>query len=377
MAEIENIPPYPGSSSFFPGTTPFGFYDYDLQFQADADKVTTYCARRLGYPMVDVELQDLNFYAAFEEAITTYGNEVYAFKIKQDYLSLEGLSTGSNLNNTLITPSYAGMIRLSKQYGVEAGVGGNVDWKWGSIAVTASTQIYDLNIWAAANSVTGGIEIKRIFYEKDPAIMRTFDPANLLNAVNLSNVSTNMTNLMMPLSYDFQRLNSIELNDLRLSQYSFELINNKLRIFPVPKENDPRTNIYFQYIELKDRNITGGVTGSNLITNVSNVPFGNPVYSQINPVGRMWIFEYTLAICKETLGYIRGKYQTIPIPNSETTLNHNDLITSATNDKAKLREKLAAYLEETSRNKLLERTAQEAEYKIKENNSVPLQIYLG
>ncbi len=75
---MANIPIYPGSSSFFPGQTPFGFYDYDYQFQTDADKVATYCARRLGYPLVDIELQDLNFYAAFEDAVTTYGNEVYA-----------------------------------------------------------------------------------------------------------------------------------------------------------------------------------------------------------------------------------------------------------------------------------------------------------
>ncbi len=125
---MANIPIYPGSSSFFPGNTPFGFYDNDYQFQMDADKVVKFCAYRLGYPLVEIELQDLNFYTAFEEAITTYGNELYAYKVQQDYLSLEGASANSNLNHALITPNFAGMVRLSHQYGEEAGVGGKTTW---------------------------------------------------------------------------------------------------------------------------------------------------------------------------------------------------------------------------------------------------------
>ena len=94
---MANIPIYPGSSSFTPGDTPFGFYDTDATFQTDVDKFATFAARRLGYPIVDVELQDLNFYAAFEEAVTIYGNEVYAYKVRQDYLSLEGTNISSSV----------------------------------------------------------------------------------------------------------------------------------------------------------------------------------------------------------------------------------------------------------------------------------------
>ena len=120
-----NIPIWPGSSSFAlysasyyntPSTgsapTPFGFYDGDTQFKTDADKIANYCARRLGYPLTDIELQDINFYAAFEEAVTTYGNELYAYKIRDNQLSLEGLTTGSNLNQALITPSFEPIVRL-------------------------------------------------------------------------------------------------------------------------------------------------------------------------------------------------------------------------------------------------------------------------
>ena len=130
---MPNTPIWPGSSSFFPGETPFGFYDNDIDFQTDADKVAVFCARRLGYPLTDVELQDISFYAAFEEAVTTYGNEVYAFQASENYLSLEGSSTGSLLNYKLQQPNLAGVVRLSEQYGEEAGVGGTVSWKEGSL----------------------------------------------------------------------------------------------------------------------------------------------------------------------------------------------------------------------------------------------------
>ena len=143
-----NIPIYPGSSSFYPGMTPFGFYDNDYQFQTDADKVVTFCARRLGYPIMEVELQDLNFYAAFEYAVTTYGNELYAFQVRDNLLNTIGASTASNMNHAITTPSMNGVIRLSQQYATEAGVGGNVNWYSGSFTTTAGVQDYDFNLWA-------------------------------------------------------------------------------------------------------------------------------------------------------------------------------------------------------------------------------------
>ncbi len=117
-----NIPIWTGTSKFVSGSgdTAFGFYDAQADFQIDADKVANFCARRLGYPLVDVELQSGSFYTAFEEAITTYGNELYAYKVRDNQLSLEGASTGSNLNHALITPNFEPIVRLTEQYGAEA-----------------------------------------------------------------------------------------------------------------------------------------------------------------------------------------------------------------------------------------------------------------
>lgn len=369
------------------GSTPFGFYDTDSQFQADAPRVARFCANRLGYPLVDIELQSGSFYTCFEEAITTYGNEIYQYKIRENYFNLEGASTGSNLNNSLIVPSLASVIRISETYGSEAGVGGNIDWYTGSINLVAGQQVYDLNAWASSslNLAAGdSIEIKRIFYESPPAIVRFFDPyagtgtgvQSLLEAFGFGSFSPGINFMLMPIYFDLQKIQSIEFNDqIRKSGYSFELINNKLRIFPIPTAD---AILHFQFIKKSERiNPTGGNNSNGVITNPGNVPYINPIYSQINSIGKQWIYAYTLALSKEVLGYIRGKYTSIPIPNSETTLNQSDLIAAATQEKQALIEQLRANLEETSRKTQLEKKASEAESANSILNNVPLPIYIG
>ena len=384
---MANAAIWPGSSSFFPGDTPFGFYDNDYQFQTDADKVADFCARRLGYPLVDVELQSTNFYTAFEEAVTTYGNEIYAWKVRQDFLSMEGTTTGSSFNNSVIQPNFASIVRMSHQYGEEAGVGGTVTWYTGSFHTKAGQQDYDMTAWAAQSaSLAPGdtIEIKRVFYESPPAIVRYFDPyagtgtgmMNLLDTFGWGNYSPAINFLLMPINYDLQKIQAIEFNDqIRKSQYSFELVNNRLRLFPIPTVDEGK--MFFEYIKNSERNIATMPSSSALVSNVSNVPYNNPNYTQINSIGRQWIFEYTLSLVKEMLGYVRGKYGTIPIPGAEVTLNHADLITAATAEKNLLLERLRGYLDETSRDKLLERRALEADYKTKELNMVPQLIFIG
>lgn len=380
-----NIPIYPGSSSFSAGKTPFGFYDNEAQFQTDADKVALFCARRLGYPIMEVELQDVNFYAAFEEAVTTYGNEVYANQIYQNYLDIEGSPTGSNLNQGVIQPNFSHIVRVSQQYAEEAGTGGNVEWKRGLLPLTSSVQDYDMNQWAIDNGIASGdIEIKRIFHEAPPSIVKFFDPyagtgtgmINMLDSFGWGNYSPAINFVLMPLNFDLQRIQQIELNDqIRKSNYSFEITNNKLRIFPMPNGSVP--NLLFQYILKSERNVPIVPNSTGQVSNVSNAPYTNPTYTRINSVGRQWIFEYTLALCKEMLGYIRGKYSTVPIPGSEVTLNQAELTSAATAEKNALIERLRLYLENTSRDKLMERKSNEADHRMKELNMVGTLIYLG
>ncbi len=183
--------------------------------------------------------------------------------------------------------------------------------------------------------------------------------------------------MLMPISYDMQKIQAIELNDqIRKSQYTFELVNNQLRLFPIPIAH--YHNLRFEYILESDRNNPYMENnGQSLITNASNVPYENPTYNAINSIGRQWIFEYSLAIVKEILGYVRGKYSTIPIPGSEVTLNQGDLIAAATSEKNALIERLRAYFDTTSRKTLLANKAEEAQSQMSILTDVPMTIFIG
>ena len=380
---MANITIWGGSSTFSTGSTPFGFYDTDPDFQVDADKVAKFCGTRLGFPLMDVELQSGSFYACFEESVTTYGNEVFQYKIRENYLSLEGASTGSNLNNTLVDPTLNRTIQIAKSYGTEADVGGNLTVYTGSLNLLRNTQNYDLDSWATDNNIEGGIEIRRVFYKSPPAILRYFDPyagtgtgiQSLMDAFDFGSFSPGVNFLLMPASYDALKVQAIEYNDqIRRSAYSFELRNNQLKVFPIPTREG---TLLFEYVKLSDKkNISPNDTGG-LVTNVGEVPYSNPTYSQINSVGRQWVFKYTLALAKELLAYVRGKYTTVPVPGSEATLNQADLLADARTEKEALLSNLREMLDQTSRSAQLERKAGESDNLRKVLSDVPYTIYVG
>tara|TARA_B100000497_G_scaffold65019_1_gene73474 strand:+ start:786 stop:1946 length:1161 start_codon:yes stop_codon:yes gene_type:complete len=386
---MANIPIWPGSSTFKPGDTPFGFYDNDPEFQIDADKFAKFAAQRLGYPLVDIELQKYNFYTALEEAVTVYANELYGYKVRDNYLTLEGANSSTmDIKNTVVVPNLGRIIQMAEQYGVEAGTGGNVDWHKGSVQLTASIQDYDLEKWAEENIPhykKHDIEIMRVFYESPPAIVKFFDPyvgtgegvMNMMDSFGWGSYSPAINFVLMPLNYDLQVIQQIEMSDtVRRSNYSFEMHNNHLRIFPIP--DGTIKEMYFEYILGSERSDASFVVGeSSTISNIYDVPYTNPNYDNINSIGRSWIFEYALALCKEMLGYVRGKYDTVPIPNDTVKLNQGDLITAATGEKERLIDRLRAYLGETSREKLLERRAAESKFIQDELSNVPFPIYIG
>ena len=375
-----------GSSSFASGQTPWGLYDSDSSFSSDADKFADWCARRLGYPIMSVELQSGSFYACFEESITEYSAQVNQFNIKDNLLHLTGQATGSNVTHKRVTPTMGRSVFLSKQYGTEAGVGGDVELKKGSITVSSGSQEYDLNSLIVDGSDSGSIEVKRVYYEGTPAMQRFFDPyattgygtINMVEGFGFGDYSPAVSFTLMPIFEDLLRVQAIEMNDsIRKSAYSFHLVNNKLRIFPEPEET---STLYFDYINTSDRDnplITEYSGSADVVSDYSNVPYDNMEYQFINDVGKQWIRKYGLALCKELLGIIRSKYAAIPIPNAETTLDGDTLRSEASAEKENLITQLREMLEQTSRKALLEADKDEAEFLQEKLSKVPYPIYIG
>ena len=381
-------PIWAGSSSFASGQTPFGFYDTDSEFVSSIDNFSNWAAKRLGFPIVSVELTSGSFYACFEEAVTEYSAQVNQFNITDNLLHLQGQSTGSSLTHQNITPSMGRSIRLAEEYGTAADVGGTVPFYTGSIDITSGSQIYDIDELFTNVSASGadGIEIRRVYHGQTPAIRRFFDPyattgygtQNLVEGFGFGSYSPAVTFTLMPIFEDLLRVQAIELNDeIRKSAYSFQVMGSKLRIFPNPTED---FNLWFDYVKKSDVNSSTRTqySGSlNTISDFSNVPYDNMKYSQINDVGKQWIRKFGLALARESLGSVRGKYGNIPIPNGETTLDGDALRNEAVAEKEALKAELREMLEKTSQRNLLEADRDGAQMLQEKLGKVPLPIYVG
>jgi hypothetical protein len=378
---------WPGSGSAVSGNTPFGLYDDDSTFQSDSPKFAKWCAQRLGYPIMAIELQDTQFYTCFEESITEYSSQVNQFNIRENLLSLRGQATGSNVTHKRVTPNLADAIRISEQYGTEAEVGGTVDFKSGSISVASGSQVYDLNaLWAAPSESGQAIEIRKVFYQETPAVHRYFDPYagtgagsyNMLDSFGWGGMTPAVQFMMMPIYADLLRMQAIEFNDqIRKSAYTFELRNNKIRIFPNPTTS---YKLWFEYIVKADRDNplqTQFSGSSDVVSDFSNVPYDNMQYQYINDVGKQWIRKYGLALSKELLGMVRSKYGSIPVPNAETTLDGDTLRGEATTEKEFLVAQLRENLEASSRKMMLEADSEESTRLQEKLQKVPLPIYIG
>ena len=391
MAVVATTPIWNGSGGAISGSTPFGFYDSDATFQADGPKVANYCARKLGYPIMEVELQSGSFYACFEEAVSVYAEELYQSKIKDNYLALEGSSTGSALNNTVIVPSLNSIITIAENYGTPIQVGGYVNQYKAPLYLTSSVQTYDLQQWAIANNLissSDGIIINKIYYEAQPAINQYYDPY-IGGSINYQGATENfgwasyspgLNFVLFPIYWDISRIQEIEMSNIvRRSMYSFQITNNKLTIFPWPDKDG--IVVWIDYAKRSEiSSITGNSpygTNPGLITNPSNVPYTTITYSQINQPGRQWIYEYTLALASELLGLIRGKYTQIPAPGAEVTLNGADLISKGRDQQVALRERLRQDFDDMSRRAQLERKQSENQSISSTLNDVPMFIYLG
>ena len=386
----EAIWPGSGSAIIQPtGSTPFGIYDTDSEFQTEAPQVASWCAKRLGYPIMDVELQDQQFYACLEESVSEYGAQVNQFNIRDNLFHLKGQPTSSNFTHKRVKPTLSETIFISEEYGQEALVGGSVDVKRTAVSVNSGSQVYDLNALVSDVSESGAsIEVKKVHYEARPAVTRYFDPYastgfgtyNMLDGFGFGSYSPAITFVLQPMYADLLRIQAIEFNDqIRKSAYSFEIRNNQMRIFPIPTQSG---SVWIEYIKTEDRDNPlrtrhSGSSDDTIVSDYSNVNYDFMKYSNINDVGKQWIRKYALALSKELLGIVRSKYGNIPIPNAEVSMDGDTLRAEATAEKEQLIEQLRENLEHTSRKALMEAQKDESEFEQETLKKVPYPIYIG
>jgi hypothetical protein len=386
------------SASASAEATPFGLYDSDTDFKSDAPKTAVWVAKRLGYPIVNIELDNSQIWACFEEATSEYSAQINQFNLRNNLDILRGQPKGrvANFSQTLVDGSFLPTaVRMSQQYGTLAGVGGQTSIKTAYINITASVQNYDLMksaIDAETSSsfftlFTGSstVDVTKVFFEATPAISRFFDPysvgaqgtLNLMDEFGFGQYSPAAQFLLMPLYEDLLRIQAIEFNDtIRKSQHSFNIVDNKLQIFPVPTDATP-TKMYFEYISRDEFEHDSQTIQSDSLSDYSDIPYDFIQYSFINDVGKQWIRKYTLALSKELLGAIREKYSSVPIPDGEVSLDGAALRAEAQVEKDMLITQLRENLDEMSRKNVMENKAHESTHHQEMLRKVPLKLYIG
>jgi len=382
----QDIIRWPGSGSAVLGHTVFGMYDLDTQFQLDCYNAARWAATRLGYPSISIEIIDIQFYAAFEEACNVYNAKVNEYNMINNMLSIQGqdrnkIITGRNIQGTGLPY----LINLAKDYGSEAGTGGKLDWKKVPIQINPMQQDYDIQALIGDTIENcNRIEVKRVFHYRPPAFARIYDPfsmtgmsySNVLQELGFGAYSPAVQFLMTPIFEDLLRGQAIQFNDMvRKSAFSFEMANNRLRIMPIPTTS---FQMWLEYIVEKDR-YEGNFspTGSIVSTDFADIPYVNHPYSTINDSGKQWIRDYFLAICKEILGAVRQKYQTVPIVGGEISLDGAELRSEAQQTKERLLDLLKEQLEAAGKFNQIEKQAQMATQLTEALRGVPLLIYVG
>ncbi len=382
--------------------TPYGIYDSDPAFVSESVDVARYVSRKLGHPVMQLEFNSASIWACFEEATSDYSQMINQYNMKNwlwnNYSNTDRISgsaysndgTSSKMGNGVIEPTHPRMgvsFVLSEQYGEAVGVGGSTPMYSGSITLTGSKQSYDLEAESnlEVSNTNDRLEIQRVFNHGPAAITRFYDPfagsfdtQHMLDEMGMGNVSPSVTFIMRPIHHDITRANAIETNDrIRKSAYSFELVNNKIRIFPVPKSGDAGNKVYFHYYLRSDKTATTESHTTGKVTDPSNVPYKFIKYDEINAAGRQWIRKMTLALSKELLGIIRSKYASMPIPNGEVNLDGEGLKAEGREEKTQLQEELKEFLESVS---LKEQATSEQEVANAQQevlNKAPLGIYIG
>ena len=374
--------------------TPFAIYDSESDFSSDADKMVTFVKRKLGDDVLSVELTKKQIWANFEEATLEYSSILNQYQAKSQLVNFLGFATGSILSGSeekYIRENLEFLTRFAEPYAMEAGIGGSYNSVSGSIQLEVGRQDYNLYTELKNDAgdllfdnTKGKLRVDEVFHFNPQAAYRFFDTTSAINYLNnefsFESFTPETIFYILPVYEDILRAGQLDLsNRVRRSNFSYKITGNNFRIYPIPTSDSKAILRIRQYPDptspsYRDDTIHG-------VSNMSNLPFGNVQYNRINSIGRQWIKSYTLAISMEQLGYIRGKFGSVPVPNAEVTLNSSDLISNGRADRDALKEKLREMLDSMTYDKLMETQSARSEQIQKQLKYIPVPngkaIFMG
>ena len=404
-----------GSTSKVTGSLPFGVYNDSTEFLSGASAQGAYTYKKLGEDVIDIELTPSNVYAAYEEAVLEYSYIVNLHQGKNVLSTVLGTQTGTFDHKGGITggPTSASLKypRFSLGYANRVGdgaagaggMGGTIAQYSASFKPVKEVQDYDIQniiqsasdsgVDQAGNAVgyAGKIDDKRVivtkvYYRSPRAMWRFYGYYGGVGVVgNYSTYGQFADDSTFEVIPTWQnKMQAVMYEDsiyTRTSHYSYEIINNNIRLYPTPSNwgmDGADDRIWFRFYVDMEPYATGSYnSGVEGVNNLNTVPFDNIPYENINSMGKQWIRKYALALCKEMLGQIRGKFTTVPIPGESVTLNYSDLLSQAKEEQQALKDKLREMLKEVEYSALAKTDQEITDSATNTLKATPLGIFVG
>ena len=409
----KSILPATGTITSVASSLPLDVYSDSSQFLSGASDQVAFTYRKIGGDVLDIELKAENVYANYQEAVLEYSYLVNLHQSKNVLSDVLGQPTGTfdhegeritgpenvNLRYPRVMFEYAR--RVSDGFSFEANVGGTIPIYSASFALTASQQDYDLQAIISGSSASGydpigndvpyagkvqdkRVIIKKVYYKTPHAMWRFFGYFGGLNVVgNMSNYGQYTDDSTFEIIPSWQnKLQAMAFEDhiyTRLSHYSYELQDNKLRLYPAPQLLSTYKYMWvdFSVVPAPWENNEDYDNGTEGINNLNTIPFDNLPYENINAIGKQWIRRFALALSKETLAQIRGKFQTIPIPGESVNLNADALLSQSKDEQEKLRQELKEILDQLTYTEIAKSDAEKVEAVENVQKKVPMSIFQG
>ena len=387
---------------------------FDPNFVTGASDQVAYTYKKLGGDVLDIELTVGNVYTAYEEAVLEYSYLVNIHQAKNSLSSLLGASTGSfDHDGMLLTGASEPLVdqtislkypkfklgytkRIMEGMSTQAGIGGTETIYSASLNITSSQQDYDLQklVYDTYPNIVGDdrVSVKKVYFKTPHAMWRFYGYYGGINSIgNLSTygmyADDSTFEVIPPWQNKAQAMAYEDAIYTRNSHYSYELKNNRFRIFPIPTSVSPR-QVWVEFTvrtdpweEDKAAESTGDgyarKTGIEGINNMNTLPFANIPYKNINSIGKQWIRRFALALTKEMLAQVRGKFATIPIPGNDLTLNAQELFSQSKEEQDKLREELKIILDEMTYKQMSADQSTMMSQVNETAKTVPLGIYHG
>jgi hypothetical protein len=371
--------------------TPFGFFDTDTGFQGEADAMVTFVKRKMGDDILSVELTKKQIWACFEESFCEYGAVINKYQAQSQLMNLMGIPTGSFMSGSAnIGPhgkeqmwpkeNLEFVIRRAEPYAFEAGgMGGSFDTISGSITMVENQQDYNIytdlkdgadNIifdQQAEGSKTK-LKIMEVFHFSTQAAYRFFDTTSAINYLNnefsFESFTPETVFYVLPVFEDVLRGGMLDMsNRVRRSNYTWKISGKNIRIYPRPSGTPVVPKKLWLRVAYSPDPFSPSIQDDTMygVSNMSNLPYGNLMYSKINSIGRQWIRQYTLASSKELLGLVRSKFGSVPIPGGDLSLNGTDLVSQGREEKTNLKTDLKEMMDTMTYDSMIESEAAQIE----------------